>query len=283
MGLFGSRHATSVAPDSREDREDIVARYERLRPIRMRLNHTLTGLLSKRVIHEGAKRLGMLRGETVFFENEDQTSVLMDYCIYNVYHNGRNAVEQYLCDSLPDPDSEEMDCLQAMQHATYSMVVVLGVEPGLGCVIRNLFTDETRLLVDMGFSRSARPGLLLATRLLDFDDFLATGGAALPLGILHEDEIQEWQRRISAGVQEDDYDPAPIIRTCLKQGASSHVRYEDAPAPHLSPPRRKYSLGGSQAKRRAEPKQKKPLATRRCRCGSGKMYKNCCGKRRRAP
>jgi hypothetical protein len=129
-------------------------------------------------------------------------------------------------------------------------------------------------------SRSAEPGLLLATRLLDFGEYITTGGAALPLGILDDEQLDEWQRTIGAGVHEENFDPAPLIRAGLEQGASFHIRYEEADAPRLSRPRKQYSLQGTQAKRRAEPKEKNPLANRRCRCGSGKMVKNCCGKGR---
>jgi hypothetical protein len=122
----------------------------------------------------------------------------------------------------------------------------------------------------------------MVTRLLDFGDFITTSGAALPIGVLDDDELDEWMQRIGAGVHVENFDPAPLIRKCLEVGASSHVRYEDAEAPHVSRPKRTYSLAGSQARRRAEPKEKPPLATRRCRCGSGKMVKNCCGKRRGA-
>jgi hypothetical protein len=69
-----------------------------------------------------------------------------------------------------------------MQHATYAFVAILRVEPGVGCHVRNLFTEETRLLVDIGFSKTAKPGAVLATRLLDFGGFAATGDAALSLG-----------------------------------------------------------------------------------------------------
>jgi hypothetical protein len=275
MGLFNLPRASGISADTCKE---LVSRYQRLRPIRMRLNHAITRLLSKDMIHEGARRLGMLRGDVIYFDDEDQTSVLMDYCVHDVCHNGRNAVEQYLCESPPDPDSDEMDCLRAKQHATYSLVVVLRVEPGVGCDVRNLFTDETRLLVDVGLSQSAQPGLLLATRLLDFGDFITTGGAALPIGVLDENEVDEWVQRISAGVHEEDFDPAPIIRECLERGSSSYIRYEDAQTPRRSRPQRKYSLQGVVARRRQDRKEKPPLATRRCRCGSGKMFKNCCGK-----
>jgi hypothetical protein len=279
MGLFGFSKA--LFPQATVSK-DIVAHYQRLRRIRLRLNNELVRRLSRDVLNDGAKRIGILRGGTFVFDNEDEASVLMDYCIYDVYRKGRNAVEQYLCDCPPDPDSDETACLRAMQHATYALVAVLRVEPGVGCQVRNLFTGETRLLVDMGFSETAQPGAVLATRLLDFGGFVVTGGAALPLGILDNDELDEWQRKLRAGVDDDRYDPAPLIRTCLQRGASSNIRYEG-----MNTQRRSDVGGGSppartSAQRRralAKRRASKAATNRRCSCGSGKMFKNCCGKR----
>ncbi|MBN2475975.1 MAG: hypothetical protein JXB62_15290 [Pirellulales bacterium] len=84
--------------------------------------------------------------------SEDETCVLIDYCVYDVYHDGQNTVEQYLGDCPPDPDSDEMTCLAAMRYATYAMVAVRRVERGVGRHVRNLFTEETRLLVDVKLS-----------------------------------------------------------------------------------------------------------------------------------
>jgi len=279
MGLFGFGKASAPAT---ADFKDIVSRYKRLRPIRRRLNDKLVGRCAADVLTEGGKKLGLFRHGTFVFDTEDESAVLMDYCIYDVYRNGRNAVEQYLCDCPPDPDSDEMACLHAMQHATYSLVAVLRVERGVGCHVRNLFTDETRLLADMGFSQTAQRGAIVATRLLDFGDFITTSGAPLPLGILDDDELDEWQREIRMGVDDDRYDPAPLIRTCLEKGASSRIRYEGTGTrslPHIG--------GGSSpattsAHRRRAPAKRRPrkaVTNRRCSCGSGKMFKNCCGKR----
>jgi hypothetical protein len=280
MGLFGFGEAS--VPKTTVSK-DIVAHYKRLRPIRLRLNNELVRRLSRDVLNDGAKRIGILRGGIFVFENEDESAVLMDYCIYNVYRKGRNAVEQYLCDCPPDPDSDEMTLLRAMQHATYSLVAVLNVERGVGCRIRNLFTEETRLLVDMGFSKTAQPGAVIATRLLDFGDFVTTGGAALPVGILDEDELDAWQRKIRAGADDDHYDPAPLIRACLQKGASSNIRYEGLNAQLESDVGRGFPPARSSAERKralANRHAGQAVANRRCRCGSGKMFKNCCGKRR---
>lgn len=278
MGLFGFRKAsfpqTTVS-------KDIVAHYQRLRPIRLRLNNELVRRLSRDVLNDGAKRIGILCGGTFVFDNEDEMSVLMDYCVYDVYRKGRNAVEQYLCDCPPDLDSDEMACLHAMQHATYALVAVFRIEPGVGCHVRNLFTEETRLLVDVGFSRTAQPGAVIATRLLDFGGFVATSGAALPVGILDNDELDEWQRKLREGADDDRFDPAPLIRTCLQRGASSRLRYEGMNT------QRRSDVGGGSPRARTSAQQRRELAkrhaskavtNRRCSCESGKMFKNCCGK-----
>jgi hypothetical protein len=165
------------------------------------------------------------------------------------------------------------------------LVVVLRVEPGVGCHVRNLFTEETRLLADIGFSKTARPGTLMATRLLDFGEYVATGGAALPLGILDDRALDAWQQKLRMGINDDSYDPAELIRGCLRHGASSHVRYEG-----MSTDRRSdVGRDSIPAETSVEPKPAlakrhtgKPVANRRCRCGSGKMFKNCCGKNAKA-
>ncbi len=305
MGLFG---LLKREPNQPTDTAEIVAAYERLRPLRLRLNNELVRRLSRDVLEEGGKKLGILRRGTFVFDNEDESSVLMDYCIHDVYRSGRNAIDQYLEDNSPDSQSDEMACLQAMRNAKYAMVIVTGIEPGVGCHIRNLFTDETRLLVDMGFSKTARPGVLLATRLLDFGAFVTTTGAALPLGVLDSDESEAWQRKLSTGVYDGREDPGPLIRGCLERGASSHVRYEgstpsrgcddaeDYRPARISPRQRRNHRGLAHFAESSEQNlpvplsadgsrtgskrgSAKPAENRRCRCGSGKMFKNCCGKR----
>jgi hypothetical protein len=279
MGLFG--FSSESFPQTTVS-NDIVAHYLRLRQVCLRLNRELVRRLSREVLDEGAKKIGILRGGIFVFDNEDETSVLMDYCIYDVYREGRNAVDEYLCDSPPDPDSDEIVCLRAMQHATYTIVAVRRVEPGVGAYVRNLFTEEVRLLVDIGFSRSGQPGAVIVTRLLDFGEFVTTAGAALPMGILDDDQLNHWRRKLRAGVDVERFDPAPLIRACLERGASSHIRYEDVNTQRPSDAGRVSPAARTSAQqRRALAKQlaSKAATNRRCRCGSGKMFKNCCGKR----
>jgi hypothetical protein len=227
--------------------------------------------LSKDVLYEGGKRLGILQRGTLVFNSEDESSVLMDYCIYDVRRKGRNAIEQYLIDSAPAPESDEMACLRAMQQAIYSLFVVESVIRGFGVTVRDLLSNETILVVDMGFGSTAKPGLVFASRLLFYEGFSITGGAALPISVLPEDERDTITKELARAVKTDDdgyFDPAPIIRSCLSQGCSSHVQYQEPTGRLIGRQRASESVRSSKTGRNAP-----------CPCGSGKKFKNCCMKK----
>lgn len=253
-------------------RHDILSRYQRLRTAGRNLNDRLVARLSKDALYEGGKKLGILRGGTLVFDTEDQASVLMDYCLYDVRRNGRNAIEQYLIDSLPDPESEEMACLRAMQHAIYSLFVVESVERGLGVIVRDLLSQEILLVVDMGFGSSAQPGLVFASRLLHHEGFSMAGGAALPVAVLPADQRDALTKNLSVAAAPDDdgyFDPAPLIRECLRGGSSSHVQYQEPSGQAIS------------RQRIANNTRSAPIGRNSpCPCGSGKKFKQCCMKHR---
>jgi hypothetical protein len=258
-------------PGTTPDRAGIISLYKHLRTVGRTLNHKLVERLSKDVLHEGGKKLGILQRNTLVFDSEDETAVLMDYCIYDVYHNGRNAVEQFLIDSPPAPESDEMACLRAMQHAVYSLFVVESVMRGFGATVRDLVSNKSIVIVDMGFGSTAKPGLVFASRLLFHDGFVMTGGAALPIGVLPEDQRQPVTQMLARAVTPDDdghFDPAPLIRACLEHDCSSHIQYQEP-------------TGGSVAGRRTSGSIGQIGRNDPCPCGSGKKFKKCCiGKQR---
>jgi hypothetical protein len=253
------------------DRAGIISRYKHLRTVGRNLNSKLVKRLSKDVLYDGGKKLGILQRNTLVFNSEDESSVLMDYCIYDVYRNGRNAVEQYLVDSAPAEESDEMVCLKAMQKAVYSLFVVESVMRGFGAAVRDLLSSEPIVIVDMGFGDTAKPGLIFASRLLFHDGFVMTGGAALPIGVLPEGRRQTVTQMLAKAVTPDDnghFDPASLIRACLEHDCSSHIQYQE-------PTRRlggRHQISGSIGQiGRNDP----------CPCGSGKKFKKCCMSKQR--
>ncbi|MEI7701624.1 MAG: SEC-C metal-binding domain-containing protein [Planctomycetia bacterium] len=260
-------------PDTRSvANREALARYQKLRATSMKLNNRLVNRISKETLYEGARKLGILHGNTIVFDTKDESAVLMDYCIYNVREKGYNGIEQYLIDCPPDPKSDEMNCLQAMQRANYSLFVVESVARGFGVTVRDLLSQEVRLVVDIGFGNSAIPGLVLASRLLPHDGFSITGGAAVPAGVLTAAQRAALIKSLSAAITPDDnggFDPAPLISACLRGGGASRVRYEDVPERSIGPQRIPndtpyVSVGRNQP----------------CPCGSGRKSKHCCMKNR---
>jgi hypothetical protein len=269
MDLFRRRQDVSPVVN----REAVLARYRRLRAVGRDLNNRLVARLSKDALHEGGRRLGILRGGALVFETEDQAAVLMDYCLYDVRRKGRTTIEQYLIDSQPEPEADEMACLRSMQHAIYSLFVVKSVERGLGVIVRDLMSQEVFLVVDLGLGSSADPGLVFASRLLHHDGFSMTGGAALPVGVLPADQQAALVTNVSLATTPDAdgcCDPAPLIRACLSGGCSAHIEYQE-PWGQTIGQQQIANGNSSSAVGRNSP----------CPCGSGKKFKQCCLKYRR--
>src|SRR5262245_34834543 len=116
---------------------DMVARYRHFRDISMKVLSNLTGRLSKDVLEEGARDLGIGQDGVFVFESEDETSILMDYCIYNVLRDGRNAVQEVLATEAPAEGSDERLLLEAMSRAWYSLFVVKQTAPEAGCCVED--------------------------------------------------------------------------------------------------------------------------------------------------
>lgn len=228
---------------------ELLPRYKQLRQAALRLNNRLVETLSRSVLDEGGKKLGILRGYVLTLDSEDEIAVLMDYCIYDVRRRGVNAVERYLAKSPPAPDSDEMTLLQAMRQAYYSLFAVEAVERGVGVHVKDLLRDESLFLVDVGFGSSAPLGMILAARVTAPEGIAMTTGAALPFGLLSAEESAVLVQGVSAILPGVDFRrPSPseasnlsglIIRTCLQQGAAERIRYETVdPRPPASRPRR---------------------------------------------
>jgi hypothetical protein len=208
------------------DIESAFKRYQTLRDVGFALGKKLTERLTKQDIEEGAAKLGMLRGNTIVFPTEDMTSVLMDYCIYHVYRDGLNALDDYLLDCPPETESDEHVWLRAAQHSRYCLVKFGRVVPGAGAWIQILGTPETHFLADYGLSISAVPDMVMATRLIFFDNFCCTGGAGLLVGMAHSRRTKAIVKRANNLLKgERAPDPAPIICQLMHSDEVLSVAY----------------------------------------------------------
>lgn len=177
----------------------------------------LIGSLSRDIVPEAGERLGFREGDSLVCDPDEELPVLLDYAIFHMRWKGRTAYEHYLVDSPPDPHFDEMRCLEAMQTSTFSIFVIEEIQPGLGVVFRNLLSSETVEVVDVGLGSTAEPGIMLATRILYFDELNMTGGAPLVVNP-PEKNPDRWLKRLLKldAIQGGGFsDPAPVMRRCL--------------------------------------------------------------------
>ena len=248
-------------------------RYTRLRKVSQTLNHKMMDTLPKDAIHTIGKRLGIMRKHTLILDSEDELSVLMDCCLYDLIKGGKNAVQWYAEWHPPAVNTDEYEILQGCLAASYRLVMPKSRVEGAGIQVVDLLTGEELFIMDFGMSQSPL-NVAYGTRTIPLGEFWMTGGAGLPAGRLALEEAV--QSLIGAGLLRDSGFTDPhraaltIVKTLLKHGAAEHVLYQD-PVDQTSPGIRR-AAPHRQPRPASEPSRNSP-----CICGSGKRYKRCCG------
>jgi len=261
---------------------DLAERYKRLRAVSFQLNTILPGRACKETLERAARKLGLWGHAGVVLGKLGEVNVLMDYVIYDCYEDGANAVDRYIARRPPAPGSDEEAVLRAKQRAFYAIVQVEELLVGLGVRVRDLLTGRRFLLADIGFSATAAEGLVLATRLLPFEDFVMSSGAALPLDAKTLTKVASEVIMPAPGDGPQVFDrlsrqqkadiTAGIIRLALESGALDSIDYvhvDEAKGPDA----------GTYVS--ADPIRSASTRVGRndpCPCGSGKKYKKCCGR-----
>jgi hypothetical protein len=247
---------------------DIVADYRQLRSEGVALSSDLIKTLKSDDIGAAASALGILKGREILLDTEDQAGVLMDYALFDIWHDGRNAVQRYWEQTNPPPESARGRLLEAMVRAQYTILKVTQPLPGVGVMARDLIRNEEKLLIDLGFSQTAVAGAVLASRIFSpGEGWWMTGGAGLPVLPEAFDRLVTPMAQYMLGYagkrdEERSAFNTLVIRTCLESGAGQRINY--ATAGTLGAGGRPIKVG------RNEP----------CPCGSGRKYKKCCGRGR---
>ncbi len=171
-------------------------------------------------------------------DNEDELTVLFDYCLHNYRRADKNIIERYLETSPPPASSDEMLVLQGKLKSYYSVFSVKEVRKGKGATLLDVIKNKEILLMDIGIGQSAVPGLVFAGRIVPVEDFYMTTGTFLPVSnkqVLEKGIIpvfNKFLRHKQAG--EVNFSPAQeaalsaqIIRLLLRAGALDKMMYRD--------------------------------------------------------
>jgi hypothetical protein len=161
---------------------DMLPRYKKLRQAGVKLNVKLGKMVSRSEMDEGGKRLGILDGDVLLLDTEDEIAVLMDYCLHDVRRHGVTPIRRYLQSNPPAQDSDEWVLLQALTQSRFSVFAVKSTEPGVGVQLEDLLRGGEFFLTDVSFGQTASTGMVMAMRIMVADGITMTTGAALPMG-----------------------------------------------------------------------------------------------------
>jgi hypothetical protein len=207
--------------------------YKHLREVGRSLNTQIINQLSKPAITECGKKLGIVKKKTLLLGNEDELSILFDYCLYSYRRGGKNPIERYLDNTPPSENSDEMRLLQAMSQSYYSLFSIEEIYPEQGAAIRDLIREKKLFLMDMGIGNAGALGMLFTGRILPFGEYYMTSGAILPLqdkGLI--DEVMLIVKKfMTHKKQEGHFSPtheaafsAQIIRAVLRAWAFENAQ-----------------------------------------------------------
>ncbi len=251
---------------------DVLGRYKRMRAVSLEVNKVLTKLMPREAVIATAKTLGFWKECTVVFEDEDQSCVLFDQAIHGWLRGGRNAVDRYVAEHPRVADTDEESFLHALQQTFFSLFQVGRRVDGVGVHVLDILRDRRHFLADLGFSQTAVEGMVVASRVIPFEDFVMTTGAplladadVLEAVVCHLEELGKSPQDMVSMTRQEECDlAAKVIALCLESEGSRRIRYgeSDDDSDHKVIP-----FPGSIRIGRNDS----------CPCGSGKKYKKCCG------
>lgn len=211
--------------------EAVVAEHQRLRQIRMELNARLVKQIPRKALLKAARKLGILVDGVLCFETEDESSVLMDYCIHEQRELGRNVVDRFLL--RRDVSADERTILESMRDCWFSLFKIERTVSGAGERARDVLWRQQLFIVDVNLSHSDADGGVLAARLMPFGPHFISTGTVLPVDAdILDDIVEELEDIHFSRRSMDTWSPhersefaALILRKCLAHGAAHSVRY----------------------------------------------------------
>jgi len=177
--------------------QSLVDRYLLMRRTQRAIHGRAVGFLSGDALKEAGRALGLVDKNTFNYSEEEAMGIHCDHCLYDLRAAGRTAMDRFFAMVKPEPGMPEEEVMRATSSAFFSIWIVAGTEPGAQIVVLRdpLRGSPERRVVDRGLSQTARPGIVLGGRLVDFDGFSTTTGAMVQL---RKASLERIHRELSA-------------------------------------------------------------------------------------
>lgn len=167
--------------------------YVKYRKLGRKLNNEIMdSCLTREILNEAGESLGILKDNTMIFDNEDESHFLMDFALYECKSGNKNAIRNYI-EKIGGKNEDEKILLKGLENSYTSLFEVSGINPKeFSLILRDkLMKKESIVLIDRGFSLTGKKGMLIFARVIPIEDFFMTSGAAFAFSPQHEKTLLE--------------------------------------------------------------------------------------------
>jgi hypothetical protein len=222
------QHDTFLGDDARSSRDEVLARYRRLRAINQRHHHEILKCISRDALLRQARRLGLARGKTLILDHMDEMHYVYDLAIHTALPERSRAIDRYARSARLVAGSDEALVLEAMRAARFSVLVIERRHETAGLIATDLARRAKIWLVDIGLESSLPDGAIIATRLFTPELFSMTAGADVPLDLgMIEDIFVELPRRLGDSPIDHRSFAETTYRVALASGIMDRMTYQD--------------------------------------------------------
>ena len=225
------REKTPSRAAAAASRDEVLARYRRLRDISKRHHSKAMDFLSRDALLHQARRLGLTVGKMLVLDSLDVMTLAFDLAIHTAPTDRSRAIDRNARSARLAPDSDEALVLEAMLRARFSIVRVVRRHDAAGLILSDMFRRTELWLVDEGLESSVAEGSVLATRFYTPDGFSMTTGVLVPIDLgLMEDALAEVPlllRKRPEEVPGDRRFAEAIYRVAIASGIMEQVAYRD--------------------------------------------------------
>ena len=174
----------------------LLNEYRRYRNVATALNHRIMNVaLDKATLDRAGKWLGITKRGVLVFDSDDETSVLMDYALYEVRKHGKSVVQRYQ-EEGGEQDQIEQELLAAMVAAKAGLFRVESTSRQMSNVTLSDAIDGSSVtLTDIGFSQTLTAGPMVFFRPVQLSLFTMTSGIAFVFPGEMEHELRDLYRK----------------------------------------------------------------------------------------
>ncbi len=185
----------------------LVKKYKKYRQTGQKLHSQVHEIgLKDEAFEEATALLGIRKGKTIVLENENEVASVMDFALYDCRWQGKSAVERYQ-EEVGGKTAIERDLLTGILSAYTSLFRIESVRKAERTLtFTDLLADgsDPVQIIDVGFSETAVPGLLIFFRLVPLAEFNMSAGAAFVFPANRERYLLRQHKAIMRQVKSED-------------------------------------------------------------------------------